>query len=50
MTDFEAALYKAFLAAGEAMGERAKGMSCYYRNWQVPDEMALAEREEESGE
>jgi hypothetical protein len=37
MTDerFEKALFEAFLKAGKSMGNRAKGMSCFLRNWKT---------------
>lgn len=46
---FEADLYKALLAAGITLGERAKGMSCFYRNWKsafpAGDEEQVDERQ-----
>lgn len=33
LKDFGDALYEAFLYAGLVLGERAKGMSCFLRNW-----------------
>jgi hypothetical protein len=33
MTKLEVSIYKAFLAAGKQLGEKAKGLSCLVRNW-----------------
>ena len=32
--DLEKALLEAFCAAGEKLGSRVKGMSCFLKNWQ----------------
>jgi hypothetical protein len=31
--DLEKALFEAFCAAGEKLGPRVKGMSCFLKNW-----------------